>query len=80
MSNIYPKCRCCGEPPNKGLYDGFRLQGQFICSGCEQQIIGAEPDSGQYLRNIQAIRRILFDDTYGMQPAELATFQADHHR
>lgn len=58
--NVYPKCSVCHEVPAGGLYDGIRLNGQLICTCCQQQIM-AEPVATQpYHEHIDAIKHILF--------------------
>lgn len=68
MNNIYPKCTLCGGNPTNGLYDGIRLYGMFICSGCEQHIIRSENDSMEYQHNIQLIRAFLSSNNCKKQP------------
>lgn len=60
MDNIYPKCCLCGCTPSKGLYDGLRLNGKFICSDCEEHIMEVEIGSEEYYRSIQNMRAILY--------------------
>lgn len=60
MNNIYPKCVVCGQTPNKGLYDGFRLNRKLICSGCEKHIIGSDSGTIEYLENVSRIKEILY--------------------
>lgn len=60
MKNIYPKCALCGGIPSNGLYDGFRLNGKFVCSICEAHILFDEIASSEYRRNIMNIRAMLY--------------------
>ncbi|NLP44520.1 MAG: inhibitor of sigma-G Gin [Peptococcaceae bacterium] len=60
MDKIYPRCAICDQIPTKGLFDGFRLNGRFICSVCEKRIITAESGDMEYLKNMRNIRFILY--------------------
>lgn len=60
MNNIYPKCFICGQAPGNGLYDGVRLNHKFICSRCEEHIVGTNSGTAAYLENICYIKAILY--------------------
>lgn len=60
MGKIYPVCRHCGQVPQDGLYDGFRLKGVFFCSACWHEGANARPDSELYTELYATIKKILF--------------------
>ena len=60
MNNLYPKCSICGVTPPEGLYDGIRLTGKFICSGCENHIIAVAPYTEGYCENVQTVRKLIY--------------------
>jgi hypothetical protein len=60
LNNIYPKCHICGNTPSKGLFDGFRLEGKFICAVCEAGILVSDMGTQEYQTYMQSIREILY--------------------
>ncbi len=59
--NIYPVCYHCGQVPEHGLYDGFRIRGRFFCSSCEQEILDTETGTTEYQNIIAFIRKAIFE-------------------
>lgn len=57
---VLPVCYRCAQVPKKGLYDGFRVQGMFFCSDCQQELFSAEQDSPEYQEFLFLIQGILF--------------------
>lgn len=47
-AKILPVCYRCAQVPKNGLYDGFRVQGMFFCSDCQNELLSAEQDSPEY--------------------------------
>lgn len=45
---LLPVCYRCAQVPKKGLYDGFRVQGMFFCSDCQEELFSAEQGSPEY--------------------------------
>lgn len=59
--NIYPVCYHCGEIPEFGLYDGFRIRGKFFCSNCKQAIINMEAGTQEYQDILACVRKAIFE-------------------
>ncbi|GBG57482.1 hypothetical protein SPFL3101_02831 [Sporomusaceae bacterium FL31] len=59
-SNIYPRCQCCGEVPEYGLYDGIRVNGVLFCRACSQEIVRNVPGDSSYQRFFRTLRKALF--------------------
>ncbi|MCO1601394.1 sigma factor G inhibitor Gin [Desulfosporosinus nitroreducens] len=57
---LLPVCYRCTQVPKKGLYDGFRVQGMFFCSDCQQELFTAEPDSPEYQEFLFLIKGIFY--------------------
>ena len=37
-SNVYPRCQYCGKVPDRGLYDGIRINGILFCQECTEGV------------------------------------------
>lgn len=59
-AKILPVCYRCAQVPRNGLYDGFRVDGMFFCSDCQQELFTAEQGSPEYQEFLFLIRGILF--------------------
>jgi len=57
---ILPVCYRCTKVPKEGLYDGFRIQGMFFCSECQQELFSAEPGSPEYQEFMFLIKGIFY--------------------
>ena len=57
---ILPVCYRCAQVPKEGLYDGFRVQGMFFCSDCQQELFTAEQDSPEYREFLFLIKGIFY--------------------
>lgn len=57
---VLPVCYRCAQVPKKGLYDGFRVNGMFFCSDCQQELFKAEQGSPEYQEFLFLIRETLF--------------------
>ncbi|MDA8223923.1 sigma factor G inhibitor Gin [Desulfosporosinus sp.] len=57
---LLPVCYRCTQVPKRGLYDGFRVQGIFFCSDCQQELFTAEPDSPEYQEFLFLIKGIFY--------------------
>lgn len=69
MGVIYPICLSCGKVPQFGLYDGFRLQGRFFCTECENRLVEEEIGSSFYLHMVGRFRSSWADPRIGkLQP------------
>jgi hypothetical protein len=58
-NKVYPICAICGNNPEYGLYDGFRINGKFICSKCEAELIGCRKEE-EYDITLKAVKNVLF--------------------
>jgi Inhibitor of sigma-G Gin. len=59
-AKILPVCYRCARVPRNGLYDGFRVEGMFFCSGCQEELLKAEQGSPEYQEFLFLFREILF--------------------
>ena len=57
---VLPVCYRCAQVPKEGLYDGFRVQGMFFCSDCQQELFTAEQDSPEYQEFLYLIKGLIF--------------------
>lgn len=57
---ILPVCYRCTKVPKGGLYDGFRIQGMFFCSECQQELFSAEPGSPEYEEFMFLVKGIFY--------------------
>lgn len=57
---LLPVCYRCTKVPKEGLHDGFRVQGMFFCSDCQQELFTAEPGSPEYQEFIFLIKGIFY--------------------
>lgn len=57
---VLPVCYRCAQVPSKGLYDGFRVEGMFFCSECQQELFRAEQGSPEYQEFLFLFKGLLF--------------------
>lgn len=57
---LLPVCYRCTQVPKEGLYDGFRVQGMFFCSDCQQELFTAEQGSPEYHEFLFLIKGIFY--------------------
>ena len=57
---VLPVCYRCTKVPKNGLYDGFRVEGMFFCSDCQQELFMAEQGSPEYQEFLFLIKGLLF--------------------
>jgi len=57
---VLPVCYRCTQVPKEGLYDGFRVQGMFFCSDCQQELFTAEQGSPEYQEFLFLIKGIIY--------------------
>lgn len=57
---VLPVCYRCTQVPQKGLYDGFRVQGMFFCSDCQRELFSAEQGSPEYQEFLFLIKGIFY--------------------
>ncbi len=57
---LLPACYRCTQVPKRGLYDGFRVQGMFFCSDCQEELFTAELDSPEYQEFLFLIKGIFY--------------------
>lgn len=57
---LLPVCYRCAKVPRKGLYDGFRVEGMFFCSDCQEELFMAEQGSSEYQEFLFLIKGLLF--------------------
>lgn len=57
---VLPICYRCTQVPKGGLYDGFRVQGMFFCSDCQQELFTAEQGSPEYQEFLFLIKGIFY--------------------
>ncbi|MGI6120350.1 MAG: sigma factor G inhibitor Gin [Desulfosporosinus sp.] len=57
---VLPVCCRCAQVPKNGLYDGFRVEGMFFCSDCQQELFNAEQDSPEYQEFLFIIKGLLY--------------------
>ena len=60
VGTVLPVCYRCAQVPRNGLYDGFRVEGMFFCSDCQQELFMAEQGSPEYQEFLFLIKRLLF--------------------
>lgn len=58
--NLFPHCQCCGEVPEKGLYDGIRVNGILFCRTCSQKVISSMPSEPFYEQFYLTLKKSLF--------------------
>jgi Inhibitor of sigma-G Gin len=59
-AKVLPVCYRCAQVPKNGLYDGFRVEGMFFCSDCQQELFAAEQDSPEYQEYLFLVKGLLF--------------------
>ncbi|MDR3541927.1 MAG: sigma factor G inhibitor Gin [Desulfosporosinus sp.] len=59
---VLPVCYRCTQVPKNGLYDGFRVEGMFFCSDCQQELFMAEQGSPQYQEFLFLIKGLLLQE------------------
>ena len=59
-AKILPVCYRCAQVPKNGLYDGFRVEGMFFCSACQQELFTAGQGSPEYQEFMFLVKEILF--------------------
>lgn len=57
---VLPVCYRCAQVPKEGLYDGFRVQGMFFCSNCQEELFTAEQGSPEYHEFLYLIKGLIF--------------------
>ena len=57
---VLPVCYRCTQVPKEGLYDGFRVQGMFFCSDCQQELFTAEQGTPEYQEFMFLIKGIFY--------------------
>ncbi len=57
---LFPVCYRCTRVPKEGLYDGFRVQGMFFCSNCQQELFTAEQGSPEYQEFLVLLKGIFY--------------------
>lgn len=58
---VLPVCYRCTQVPKNGFYDGFRVEGMFFCSDCQQELFSAEQDSPEYQEFLFLVKGLLFN-------------------
>ena len=61
-ASLLPHCIICGEVPEGGIMDGIFGQGQFLCTGCEQDIVALDGDAvsrEEYLAMAEKLKKII---------------------
>ncbi|KLU62083.1 inhibitor of sigma-G Gin [Peptococcaceae bacterium CEB3] len=58
-AEVYPVCRQCGQVPRYGLFDGFRIHGNFFCTECQERLLSAEIGSPFYLAMAAGLKEAL---------------------
>ena len=59
---VLPVCHRCAQVPRNGLYDGFRVEGMFFCSDCQQELFIAEQGSPEYNEFLFLIKGLLLQE------------------
>jgi hypothetical protein len=62
LGKVLPVCYRCAQVPKNGLYDGFRVEGMFFCSDCQQELFMAEQGSPEYQEFLFLIKDLIFED------------------
>jgi len=57
---VLPVCYRCAQVPKNGLYDGFRVEGMFFCSDCQQEMFMAEQGSPEYQEFLFLIKGLIY--------------------
>ena len=60
LAKVLPVCYRCAQVPKNGLYDGFRVEGMFFCSDCQEELFMAEQGSPEYQEFLYLIKGLLF--------------------
>ncbi|HBP65589.1 MAG TPA: inhibitor of sigma-G Gin [Desulfosporosinus sp.] len=60
LGKVLPVCYRCAQVPKNGLYDGFRVEGMFFCSDCQEELFMAEQGSPEYQEFLFLIKGLLF--------------------
>jgi len=60
LGKLLPVCYRCAQIPKNGLYDGFRVEGMFFCSDCQEELFMAEQGSPEYQEFLFLIKGLLF--------------------
>lgn len=61
-ASLLPHCMICGEIPERGIMDGIFVQGQFLCTSCEQDIVALDGDTvprEKYLAIANKLKKII---------------------
>lgn len=59
-TNLLPRCQCCGKVPEKGLYDGIRVNGILFCRTCTQEVVSSTPKDSYYEHFLGSLKNALF--------------------
>jgi len=60
LGKVLPVCYRCAQVPKNGLCDGFRVEGMFFCSDCQEELFMAEQGSPEYQEFLFLIKGLLF--------------------
>ena len=60
LAKVLPLCYRCAQVPKNGLYDGFRVEGMFFCSECQEELFMAEQGTPEYQEFLFLIKGLLF--------------------
>jgi hypothetical protein len=60
LGKVLPVCYRCAQVPKNGLYDGFRVEGMFFCSDCQEELLMAEQGTPEYQEFLFLIKGLLF--------------------
>lgn len=60
LGKVLPVCYRCAQVPKNGLYDGFRVEGMFFCSDCQEELFMAEQGSPEYQEFLFLIKGLIF--------------------
>jgi len=60
LAKVLPVCYRCAQVPKNGLYDGFRVEGMFFCSDCQEELFMAEQGTPEYQEFLFLIKGLLF--------------------
>lgn len=56
---ILPRCKICGNVPEKGIAGGMKFRRAFICNECEKKIVSLDVGSQEYQMILATIKSIL---------------------